>query len=329
MDCRDTPIAVLVDREGLGDALLKLPFLRAIKRGFPERPIWWIATHQTAMEDELKPFVSGLITRVISHAGLTTPIRAAIPRLRRLPPFAQVFDMRTRVGSVLAAKWTLKHHGFYACLPGYLLSDRRPPGRWIRPKGIGERALSLAEAALAGPVDWRGRLDVSAAAQRLAAARLPDGAVYVGLATGSREPRKNWPLDRYITLADMLAASGVRPVFFSGPQERDSVDRLRRALPAALFPQIEPVPDDVGALEFAVAIGRRLAAAVANDSGIGHLLGAVGVPLVSLFGPTDPRRWAPLTAHGTVIRAQDFGGETMEAIGADAVADAVRRLIAG
>src|SRR5262249_15503686 len=34
------PIAVLVEREGLGDVLLKLPLLRAIARGFPEYPVW-------------------------------------------------------------------------------------------------------------------------------------------------------------------------------------------------------------------------------------------------------------------------------------------------
>ena len=65
------PIAVLVDREGLGDALLKLPFLRAVRRAFPGRPLWWIATHQTSMARELAPWVDGLIDRTIEHAGLT------------------------------------------------------------------------------------------------------------------------------------------------------------------------------------------------------------------------------------------------------------------
>src|ERR1700689_4995918 len=67
------PIAVLVDREGLGDALLKLPFLRAVRRAFPGRPLWWIATHQTAMARELAPWMIGLIDRTIENAGLTVP----------------------------------------------------------------------------------------------------------------------------------------------------------------------------------------------------------------------------------------------------------------
>ncbi len=53
------PVAVLVEREGLGDVLLKLPLLRAIARGFPKTPIWWISTHQTDMAGPLRQFMPG------------------------------------------------------------------------------------------------------------------------------------------------------------------------------------------------------------------------------------------------------------------------------
>jgi ADP-heptose:LPS heptosyltransferase len=119
-------------------------------------------------------------------------------------------------------------------------------------------------------------------------------------------------------------------VFFIGPQERATLSELRGAVPSAAFPEAEPLPRDSGVhpLELALAIGERLAAAVANDSGIGHLLGAVNTPLVSLFGPTDPARWAPFTARNIVVRAQDFAGATaMEAIPVDAVFGAVEDLL--
>jgi len=53
------PIAVLVEREGLGDVLLKLPLLRAIARGFPNTPIWWISTHQTDLAGSHLHFMPG------------------------------------------------------------------------------------------------------------------------------------------------------------------------------------------------------------------------------------------------------------------------------
>ncbi|MFD2185028.1 glycosyltransferase family 9 protein [Rhodoplanes azumiensis] len=316
------PIAVLVDREGLGDSLLKLPFLRAVRRAYPDHPVWWIATHQTSMARELAPFMRPLLANVIENAGITTPPLPVIANLRKLPPFEMVFDSRTRGLTVLLARLFLKHRGFYCCLPGYLFSSRRPPGRFSRPRGIAARMLSLAEAAIGGPADWEGGLPVSDAARAFAAATLPDGATYVGLAPGSREPRKNWPRERFAALAERLAASGRTPVVFIGPQETAVRDELRRAAPSAIF------PDTTARLELAVAIAERLAAAVANDSGIGHLLAATRTPLVSLFGPTEVARWAPFTRHGIVVSAKDFGGDTMEHIPVDAAFAAVETLLA-
>ncbi|MTW15057.1 lipopolysaccharide heptosyltransferase family protein [Rhodoplanes serenus] len=323
------PIAVLVDREGLGDSLLKLPFLRAIARAYPDHPIWWISSHQTAMANDLAPFVRPLIARVIDHAGLTTPPRAVIARLRALPPFEMVFDSRTRGLTVLLARLFLRHRGFYCCLPGYMLSSRRPPGRFARPSGIAARMLSLAAAAIGGEPDWRGRLDIAEAARRLAAERLPEGPVYVGLAPGSREARKNWPIDRYVALARRLAESGRVPVFMIGPQEAEMVATIRRAVPEALLPEVEPVDPGLGLkrLELAIAVGERLAAVVANDNGIGHLMASIGTPLVSLFGPTDIGRWAPFTEQGVIVSATQFGGTAMEAIPVDAAFAAAERLL--
>jgi len=329
MDAEQKRIAVLVDREGLGDALLKIPFLRAIKRAFPAHQIWWIATHETAMADDLAPWVAPLIDRVVAGAGLANSNPDIVERLRRLPPFELVFDSRTRFTTVALARRVLKHKGYYTCTPGFLLSSRRPPGRWTRPRGIAARMLAMAEAATRRPADWKGTFDVAAAAQQLAARRLPPGSRYVGLAPGSREPRKNWPLDRFIALAPALTAMGCVPVFLIGPQERDWLARLRAEVPQALFPEAEPVDPALGIarLEFAIALGRQLAATVANDSGVGHLMAAIGTPLVSLFGPTDARRWAPFGEHCVIVGAQDFGAETMDAIPVEAVAKAVARVL--
>jgi ADP-heptose:LPS heptosyltransferase len=327
----DRPIAVLVDREGLGDALLKLPFLRAVRRAFPGRALWWIATHQTAMAHEMAPWVAGLIDRTTEHAGLTVPARKVVPRLLALPPFDLVFDSRTRFMTVLLARMLLSHRDFYACLPGYVFSTRRPPGRAriVRPRHIAARMLSLAEAAAGGPVEYEGTFALSPAAEELAASRLPEGPAYVGLAVGSRAARKNWPLANFIALAGMLARAGRMPVFLIGPRERELIAVLHASVPSALVLDADPVDPAVKLrpLELAMAIGRRLAAAVANDSGIGHLLGAVGTPLVSLFGPSDPQRWRPLTASGAVLRAQAFGATAMDAIPVEPVFAAVQSLM--
>lgn len=313
-------IAVIVEREGLGDALLKLPMLRAIKRARPDSEVWWLASHQTAMEDALRPHTQHLIARVVSGLKLSEKPHRSMPRLRRLPRFEVVFDTRTRVADVIMGRLALRPREFYSCLPGYLFSTRRPPGLWDRPRGIGARAMSLASAAFGAAADGSGDLPVSAAVRAEVEAALPLGQTYVGFAPGSREPRKNWPLERFIETAGAIAADGLTPVFMIGPFEEAWLEQIRGKVPSALVPVSQPI-------ERALAVLARMRAVVANDSGLGHMTGALGVPLVSLFGPTDAERWRPVGGPVKVVRAQEFGGETMDAIPVAPVLAALREML--
>ena len=322
------PIAVLVAREGLGDVMLKAPFLRALRRAFPEHPVWWIATHQSSMEDECRAMFERDVARVITHAALDGPAGALLKRLRALPPFERVFDSRTKISTVALARLGLTHRAFYCCLPLYFLCDGRPPSR-RRPRHIAERMLSLIACATGGPADASGRLEASAASQAVALHRLPDGPTYLGIAPGSRQADKNWPLERYCEAAQTLAARGVTPVFLLGPQEGDVEARIREAAPDAMALRADPRVPPGEALDLLIAEGQRFAALLANDNGVGHLLGAAGVPVVSLFGPTDPARWAPVAPVNAILRASDFAGvPAIESIPVAAVVEAVTAMLA-
>jgi ADP-heptose:LPS heptosyltransferase len=324
------PIAVIVDREGLGDVLLKLPMLRAIGRGFPGVPIWWIAAYQTSMADDLRPYFHDLVTVVRPLTDISSRREQMVQRLRELPAFSLVFDTRTRWSSNWHARRVLRRDRYYCCSPGYLLSDSRP-GRLTRPRHIGERAMSLAQAALGTSADGSGALACSAAAQEMAQALLPAGPVYAGLAVGSREARKNWPLERFIELARALVTHGRVPVFLLGPQEASVSTELLRQIPESIaldFTQINPSPA-IGVFDAVIAVAERLALVVANDSGLGHLAGAAGRPVVSLFGPTDPRRWAPMAPVRRVVRSQDCGSNDISTIPVPAVLKAVESVLDG
>jgi ADP-heptose:LPS heptosyltransferase len=325
---RDHPIAVLVDREGLGDVLLKLPMLRAIARGFLGRPIWWIAKHTTEIAGPLRHFMPAELAVVREdRAGPDDTAAEMAEKLRRLPAFSLVFDTRTRFATVWLARRTLSAERFFCCLPGYVLSCARPPGRLMRPRHIGLRALSLAQAALGTKADGSGALAPTQAAAEFAAALLPAGPRYVGLGVGSREARKNWPLPRFAELARTLASQEVAPVLLLGPQERDRADEIRAAIPAAGAIDFTAPPGSCEPLDLAFAVARRLSVVVANDSGLGHLAGAAGAPVVSLFGPTDPRRWAPFAPLQRSIRAQNFASEDIALIPSEAVARAVTEIL--
>lgn len=104
----------------------------------------------------------------------------------------------------------------------------------------------------------------------------------------SGSPRKNWPLQNFEALSRLLPFDWCHNLF------EDLGDLAAWLSGAAVF--------------------------VGNDSGITHLAAAIGVPTIALFGPTDPRIWAPRGAR--VIQ-----GSPIEAIPVEQVHQAVIDLL--
>ena len=144
-------------------------------------------------------------------------------------------------------------------------------------------ALALYETGLAPALDFpKDTLDRAAA--RLRALGIQGKPVSIHPGSGS--PKKNWPLDRYIDLIKTLRSRGREVVLVLG--EADAP--LRPALDAAL-PDI-PRLDSLPLTDLAPALA-TCSLHIGNDSGITHLAAAVGIPVVALFGPTDPATWSP------------------------------------
>jgi ADP-heptose:LPS heptosyltransferase len=312
------PIAILVDRDGLGDVILKLPLVRTIAKHRPGSPIWWLTAYVSTMKSQVLPYVDDMIANVVSDLDFTRSAIQGARALSALPRFEEVFDMRTRVASVLAARIAMRPRKFYHNLPGLTR----------RPEHVGARALRLAKQAY-GSVETGSALAASPSAYRAAAALLPPSNLWVGIAFGSDNVRKNWPLERFITLARQIKSGGLSPVLLVGPSELSALPRL--AEEASDIQVVDMTRMDIesprGRLDAALGLAASLRLLIANDNGIGHLFGAAGVPVVSLFGPTLRERWAPVTPRGVVVRAQDFGGEAIETIPIEAVYQAAMSVI--
>jgi hypothetical protein len=115
----------------------------------------------------------------------------------------------------------------------------------------------------------------------------------------SGSPKKCWPLDRYQALARLLEPH--MPVRWCAGPEETLPDAVRIA--------------DLYELACWLASARVY---VGNDSGITHLAAAAGTPVVALFGPTDPRIWAP---RGPQVRV--IAKPALESITTDEVLAAV------
>ena len=120
------------------------------------------------------------------------------------------------------------------------------------------------------------------------------------------------------------------PVFFFGPDEDEDAAATATALPDALFPEAErdDAFTDIKGPLLVIALASRLAAAVANDAGPGHMLAAGGAPLVSL--QKDRRKavkFRPAARRLELLVAEDYGGG-MDALPIEPVAQALERLLA-
>jgi len=119
---------------------------------------------------------------------------------------------------------------------------------------------------------------------------LPETGYNIVLITaGAGWRAKLWPTDRYGKVARALADDGMAPFINYGPGE----ERLAGEVVSASGGAARPISCFIGEL---IALTRRARLFIGGDTGPMHLAAALRIPVVALFGPTDPARNGP---HGT------------------------------
>ena len=314
-------VLVYVGGEIMGDGLNKLPFLRALRRAFPEARITWFAgSGPTVYSGKLAPAVDGLIDEVIeTQVNQESWANALRPRLRDRR-FDVIIDTKRKLRATAELKRT-PHTLFVSGTVNGLLSERRvegQPWRARKPVHFQDQLLQLLSLARYGrpdgPVDASGRVEVSQSCMAATRRLLPDGR-YVMLAPGAGGANKRWPLDNFRDLARRLAARGWVPVFALGPGEEELEPDIAPEVPEALFP-LQAARSEERAHEpfLTMALAQRCHAAVANDSGNAHIVAAAGARLLVLFGRTSADKFAPRGDHVKVLQTQQFGGSAIEDI---------------
>ena len=117
---------------------------------------------------------------------------------------------------------------------------------------------------------------------------LPDRKVVCHLTTC--QPKKEWPVEHWIELAGLATEAKIPLVFSSGPtpRERELLEKVvREETSISILPKID-------SLDLFLAILAEAAVLVSADTGPLHFAAGLGVPTVSLFGPSDRNRWAPI-----------------------------------
>ena len=115
---------------------------------------------------------------------------------------------------------------------------------------------------------------------------------YIGFSlTHANEKRiKHWPLNKFIDLANIIETKNKIPVFFVEKTNQEIINEIKSKVPKALFPEHQ---SSLASPALVTVLASRLEMAISIDNGIMHMMSLTDVPMIVLFGPTKPEKFAP------------------------------------
>jgi heptosyltransferase-1 len=305
------PARILLLRlERIGDLVMALPAVRDVRGLAPDAQIdlvvgSWNASLARAVPnvDRVETLDARWLAREREGQGLVDLLRAAAAWRGRRYDLAINFEPDIRSNLVLAAVGASHTAGWRSAGGGPLL-DRSFDYDVTAHTAANARRLVAETFGRRPPESARPLLTVPDAAAANAAARLrtPSGGAagpLVGVHISGGRPIKQWEPRRFAAVAQRLAeARGATIVATGGPGDAPLIEDLRRAL--APHPVIDAT--STSDLLDAAAVLARLDLLITGDTGPMHLASAVGTPVVAVFGPSDPARYATSGPLDRVVR---------------------------
>ena len=259
----------------LGDCVLTTPALALLKQYRPDLKVSVIVEPRFAAIFADNPDVD--------------EIRGTMPRADLVVNFhGGTRSMWMTAASLAKYRTGFTHHRY-----GFLYSHRIPRAQEIL--GV-ERSVHTAEH-LASAMFWLGVPRSEIPRARLVAEIPLDLRQYAVIHPFASAAAKTWPADRFIELASRL--NGLKPVFLAGPGDDAS--------PFASFTVWKNEP-----LSRVKSLIAGASLFIGNDSGPAHIAAAFGVPVVAIFGPSNPATWAPWRTESQVLRGASIGDISVE-----------------
>jgi heptosyltransferase III len=285
---------ILVIRGGaIGDFILTLPALKALREGYPHAHLEILGYKHIAVLAENRFYAQAI--RSIEYGALSSFFAKNSKLPAELANYFTSFDL---IISYLYDPDGIFENNLRRCGVENLIhgpakvDDHQHAARQL--------ARPLEELGLRAS-DFAPRIYPSTEDRQLAQEFLRDlPRPLVALHPGSGSDRKNWPLEDWIELGnDLLARESFRGsiVVISGEADYTQVARLEELWKdeRVAFAKDLPLVHLAALLENSIFLG--------HDSGISHLAAAAGAKCILLFGPTNPAVWAPMNADAQVIGA--------------------------
>lgn len=281
---------LFVTLSNIGDVVMTTPALRALHDAYPEARIDVVADPRSSELLTHCPYLGDRFHRIKREgsAGLFQLVR--ILRRRR---YDAIVDLRTDFlpwllrGARRSARWQAPAHGPHAVEQHFAVARRVLP----------------APCAIPDTFIWTSSAEDARAAALLDALPGPRRLV---LAPGANWPGKRWPVGHYAALAGELREDFDSLVLLGNAAD---IAEAGAKLDALALPTLN-LMGRTSLLE-ATAIMRQATVFVGNDSGLGHLASAAGIPSVTVFGPGRPERYRPWGSRATLVLAPGLALEKL------------------
>jgi heptosyltransferase I len=334
----------------MGDIIHTLPAVTALRQCFPHATLGWVVEERWAEllctlpeprsgpRSPRRPLIDRVHTvntKAWRESLLSTQtleqIAAGLSELRA-QRYDVAVDFQGAVRSALLARWSGAPMVYGVAQPRENVASMFYSRQVItRGSHVVEQNLSVAEAVAHSTLGVP-NIDFphDAAAETQCSDRLQhDVGDFALLNPGAGWGAKQWPAERYGQVARRLAEASVKSLINFGPGE----EPLMRAVESVSEGTAQGIACSLTEL---IAVTRRARIFIGGDTGPMHLAAALGIPVVAIFGPTNPARNGPFGTRSIVLRspesptthsrrAQPDPG--MLAISSDEVVTAARKLL--
>ena len=353
-DLVDTTVEriLIVRLSAMGDLIHTLPAAQAVREAFPDATIGWLIEERWAellcapgtqrrgprsVERPLADWVHTVGLRAWGRSLFALPTIEKIARVWndvRSVQYDLAIDLQGAIRSAVLARCSGARVVYGAAQP-----REAPASLWYTRRVVAggthvvEQNLSVVKA-VTGKLMAMPSIELPRHPQseKNIDQQLKEVAIreFAILNPGAGWGAKRWPAERYGHVAKVLAKDGVRSIVNYGPGE----ENLAREVEDSSGDAALAIKTSISEL---IALTRRAKLFVGGDTGPLHLAAALKVPVVAIFGPTDPVRNGPYGAQSVVLRNPSSlttharnpnPDEAMLEIGVETVVDAARSLLA-
>lgn len=280
-----------------GDAVLLTPALRALRSHFPNGELHVLVPEEIAPLFRHLPYLNRVwpMPRQRGRARFSQswPLIRALRRehFDRSVDFASN-DRGAILSRLIGARRRLgwdERGGFFGrkfCYTDRVAPESRPQHESVR------LAQLLSGWQISPPAALEAEIHADPSLADAAKEILP-GERAVVCHVASSQAKKEWPVAHWAKLLRLAAGAGFPVVFTTAPGEREQtlMAELKKSAPDAVI--LPPVTE----LPLFLAVLARAAAFISGDTGPLHFAAGLGVPTISLFGPTSAAQWAPVGQH--------------------------------